>query len=84
MVERTPEHIAIPSTADGAPRRVVQIACGSAHNVVRCDDGAAVSWGVGGRGQLARGKPAALRPDPTKRDYDTQGAVRDHLTPTRN
>ena len=65
MVERTPEHIAIPSTADGAPRRVVQITCGSAHNVVRCDDGAAVSWGVGGRGQLARGKPAALRPDPT-------------------
>ena len=36
-------------------------------------DGSVMSWGLGESGQLGRGEPPVLRPDPHSRNYDTIG-----------
>ena len=64
-------------------QRAVEIACGSSFNVARMRDGSVVTWGLGESGQLGRGKPPVLRPDPTSRNYDTRAAHEHHLTPQR-
>ena len=64
-------------------RRAVEIACGSSFNVARMRDGSVLTWGLGESGQLGRGKPPVLRPDPHSRNYDTRAAHEHHLTPQR-
>ena len=63
--------------------RAVEIACGSSFNVARMRDGSVLTWGLGESGQLGRGKPPVLRPDPHSRNYDTRAAHEHHLTPQR-
>ena len=53
--------------------RAVEIACGASFNVARMRDGSVMSWGLGESGQLGRGEPPVLRPDPHSRNYDTIG-----------
>ena len=40
-----------------------------------------MTWGLGESGQLGRGEPPVLRPDPHSRTYDTLAAHTFHLTP---
>jgi regulator of chromosome condensation len=67
------------SSEDG--QIAVEIACGSSFNIARMRDGSVMSWGLGESGQLGRGKPPVLRPDPHSRNYDTLSAHTFHLTP---
>jgi hypothetical protein len=51
-----PPPVTVPTPVAGLPgARVTEIACGEAHNVALCDDGAVYTWGAGVAGQLGRG-----------------------------
>ena len=46
-------------------KRVVEMACGDAHNLVRCLDGSVYSWGLGSSGRLGLGNFKSV-PQPCK------------------
>lgn len=51
---------------------VVDVACGSAHNLARCSDGTVYSWGLGECGELGR----EVCPMKKSGEYDLAGILR--------
>ncbi|RHY32476.1 hypothetical protein DYB32_002547 [Aphanomyces invadans] len=58
---------------------VVDIKCGSSHNLARCADGHVYSWGLGEMGNL--GRPVAMEIRDADGEYNVSLVFNDHLTP---
>jgi regulator of chromosome condensation len=57
---------------------VVEVACGSAFNLARCDDGRVYSWGLGENGELGREVPPLKT---SGKNYLLESILKHHITP---
>jgi len=63
--------------------KVVDIACGSAHNLALCADGSVYSWGLGESGELGRkaGEMKFPAEGDEEQEYDLTTILTQHITP---
>lgn len=74
-----------PMLISGFPKasKVVDICCGSAHNLASCSDGAVYSWGLGECGELGRkvGPMKFPQVGDEEQEYDYRTILQQHITP---
>ena len=76
----------VPLAISGFPAgaKVVEVACGSAHNLALCSDGVVYSWGLGESGELGRvvGEMKLPAVGDEEQQYDFPTIEKQHLAPS--
>lgn len=76
---RQPEPMKLTCFGKEAEYSAVEVSCGGVYNIVRCEDGRVLSWGLGECGELSRKVPPLKNANTG--EYNKSDMIKFHLTP---